>query len=66
MERRLTGKWRHRSGWFGRLILQVQYEGITYSDGLYGPMYKAWRDANVSDLPWTMRDDSIENSKKGE
>ncbi len=50
---KLTGKVRHRRGWWGAQILQVQVIGRPYSadgGGAYGPEYTAWRDATEFDL----------------
>lgn len=43
-----TGNTRFRDGWFGRLILQVEYE--VRRDQAFGGSYLAWRDATQRDL----------------
>lgn len=45
----LTGKFRFRTNWFGKLILQVEY---TYHDyaGDSSTERRNWRDARVEDL----------------
>ena len=54
----LTGKVRHRSGWFGRLVLQVEVMGRPYCQdggGCFGPVYLRWRDARTTDLEEAVR-----------
>lgn len=52
----LTGRHRHRAGWFGRLILQVEYATMEPHPGTEGrgtdwkPTGREWRDATVEDL----------------
>lgn len=45
----LTGKFRFRTNWFGKLILQIEY---TYTDyvGDSSTQRTNWRDAKVEDL----------------
>ena len=56
-----TGKTRHRTGWGGKLILQVEvqaYEGSWFDgwDMVDGKgWYTYWRDAELSDLSTTVR-----------
>lgn len=53
---KLTGRTRYRSGWRGKLILQVEYTSY-YCHDLNGSGYydvghtMHWRDADVKDLP---------------
>jgi hypothetical protein len=60
----LTGATRYRTGWFGRLILQVEERYVAYYEGRPGferrpdpnpirnPVHATkWRDASVSDFP---------------
>ncbi len=51
-ENKLTGRTRHRAGWRGRLVLQVEYSYRTYfsPDAGYSPEDTAWRDATVKDV----------------
>jgi hypothetical protein len=53
-EKRLTGNRRHRAGWKGTLILQVECEGDWVSDlGAFvdsEPGTVLWRDARIEDL----------------
>jgi hypothetical protein len=56
-----TGNVRHRVGWFGRLILQVEVmERVNYADPVeYGRLEAYWRDAKSHDiygLNWVRRD----------
>jgi hypothetical protein len=48
----VTGKFRYRSNWRGKLILQIE---VTYQhnhcEGMDFSHYTLWRDATVSDLP---------------
>ncbi len=46
---RLTGKYRFRTNWFGKLILQVEYS-ITDYDSTGSTTRTNWRDAQVEDL----------------
>lgn len=48
----LTGRTRHRVGWFGKLILQVEYwEERWASDGFGSDeLFVCWRDARVEDV----------------
>lgn len=48
-DRFLTGKFRFRTNWFGKLILQVEY---TYTDFVADSSTERrnWRDAKVEDL----------------
>ena len=46
---RLTGKYRFRTNWFGKLILQVEYS-ITDYDPTGSTTSTNWRDAQVEDL----------------
>jgi hypothetical protein len=53
MEKRLTGKTRHRSNWLGKLILQVEVKwGWSNVCQYTGPRNKGkmWRDASTQDL----------------
>ena len=63
MERKLTGKTRHRSNWLGKLILQVEVE---WSDECpySGPRNtgKVWRDASTQDIAELL---SVEPRKSG-
>lgn len=45
----LTGKFRFRTNWAGKLILQVQYEYYDY-EGDSSTKKTNWRDAKVEDL----------------
>lgn len=45
----LTGKYRFRTNWFGKLILQVEYS-ITDYDPIGSTTRTNWRDAQVEDL----------------
>lgn len=45
----LTGKFRFRTNWFGKLILQVEYTYIDYV-GDSSTDRRNWRDARVEDL----------------
>lgn len=59
---KLTGRFRYRQGWFGKLILQVQETGQyfdSYSGGTFSPRFTGWRDARIEDL-------SIINTPAGE
>ena len=50
---KLTGETRYRSGWRGKLILQVEETGIQYENcGAYvdSARVRYWRDAKVDDL----------------
>lgn len=56
-----TGKRRYRKGWFGRLILQLQFECkiIEYMGGQVDTKTgKIWRDATVEDVT---RDDLVQS-----
>ncbi len=50
----LTGNTRHRLGWFGRLILQVEYSWQHSGSGRLQPGVSftstGWRDATVVDI----------------
>ena len=46
---RLTGKYRFRTNWFGKIILQVEYS-ITDYDPTGSTTRTNWRDAKVEDL----------------
>lgn len=48
----VTGKFRYRGGWFGKLILQIEviYQR-SHCEGMDFSHHHVWRDATVSDLP---------------
>jgi hypothetical protein len=53
-ETALTGRTRYRTGWFGRIVLQVEEMREMYRDE--GDRYTmeqvpVWRDARMTDLP---------------
>jgi len=61
---RLTGNCRYRSGMFGRLILQVEYEFCRYCKyGRFSDTEIKWRDAKVTDLQPLHNKTEIKESK---
>ena len=51
----LTGSTRYRTGWFGKVILQVQEsitidEDVGYGLGTHSSQYLHWRDAVPNDI----------------
>lgn len=49
----LTGRMRHRTAWFGTLILQVEYRAVSSHRadlGEDGREYIDWRDAKITDM----------------
>lgn len=56
----LTGNFRCRLGWFGKLIVQVEHVTLEHYPGTGGrgtdwhPTGREWRDAKVQDLPTFM------------
>jgi len=49
----LTGRKRYRTTLFGKLVLQVEEQGRSFSydgGGSYSPIYSRWRDASMTDL----------------
>lgn len=51
-----TGRIRHRLGWFGRLVLQIEYTEnrcrYDYPDDVEWYTDTKWIDAKVEDLEW--------------
>ena len=63
---RLTGVIRHRTGFGGRQILQVQVEGESYDHnggGSWSPTYTNWRDAKSYEAQ-NISKDTINNAKE--
>lgn len=51
----LTGRIRFRRGWFGKLILQIEYRGDMYAEeGFAQNDSTCWRDASITDLTETL------------
>ena len=63
MSNPLTGRSRYRLGWFGKLVLQVEYATLQPHDAGARTDWKwtgrAWRDARCEDLVCEQRDDLV-------